>query len=346
MCQYSLRDYLSLLRKHVGSTRLNVWQEALPGMNGDIWHRVGPRVGRRAVLPVSLLRPASLLFLGMLMLPIQAQVAGAENGASRSGNASGISSPTEPAESAKGIGEGAEGARSGPRGMITSSRCPLSCADLALPEGFCRSWRAGDVCYVEDYTQPPGHRSMIRLPPTSQKPGQTSSKRRSSLSGMASGQGISGQRGRMENQTSDKRRGFVTSTSCPFSCRDAKIPQEHCRERRVGNRCEVEDLRLGAGHQSMIRIPLSAYRIPGRQTAGARSSASTSGASRRRGGSTQAASAPANRRGMITSAQCPYSCRMAGVPADFCREWKAGPTCYVEDYTQAPGHRSMIRIPR
>jgi hypothetical protein len=234
------------------------------------------------------------------------------------------------------------GKRKGPRGMITSSSCPLSCADFSLPEGFCRAWRAGNVCYVEDFTQPPGHRSMIRLPPSSQNGrGRTSSLGSSSVQGRSA-------RARMANGAADKRRGFVTSTSCPYTCGDAKIPEEHCRERRVGNRCEVEDLRLGAGHQSMIRIPLSAYRIPGR---GGNTTTSTSPATLGAGKkganskSSYASSTLANRRGMITSARCPYSCKSAGVPSGFCKEWSSGEKCFVEDLTQAPGHRSMIRLP-
>ena len=49
------------------------------------------------------------------------------------------------------------------RGLITSSNCPFSCLDLGLKSDNCRQWTSGSKCYVEDYTQPAGHRSMFRV---------------------------------------------------------------------------------------------------------------------------------------------------------------------------------------
>lgn len=58
----------------------------------------------------------------------------------------------------------------------------------------------------------------------------------------------------------------------------------------------------------------------------------------------ESASTEGSRRGLVTSTQCPYSCQTAGLTPDNCREWQVGDKCMVEDLTQAPGHRSMIRV--
>ena len=50
----------------------------------------------------------------------------------------------------------------GKRGLITSSECPFGCRDLGLSRESCREWEAGDLCYVEDLLQAPGHRSMMK----------------------------------------------------------------------------------------------------------------------------------------------------------------------------------------
>lgn len=41
-------------------------------------------------------------------------------------------------------------------------------------------------------------------------------------------------------------------------------------------------------------------------------------------------------RGYGTSRPCPWNCKMAGLPADKCRDWRSGGTCYVEDFTRPP----------
>jgi hypothetical protein len=41
-------------------------------------------------------------------------------------------------------------------------------------------------------------------------------------------------------------------------------------------------------------------------------------------------------RGYGSSRPCPWNCKMAGLPADKCRDWKTGNTCYIEDFTRAP----------
>ncbi len=53
---------------------------------------------------------------------------------------------------------------SGRRGLITSSACPYTCKMAKIPESQCREWQQGAKCMVEDFGQPAGHRSLIRLP--------------------------------------------------------------------------------------------------------------------------------------------------------------------------------------
>ena len=133
------------------------------------------------------------------------------------------------------------------------------------------------------------------------------------------------------------RRGLVTSTICPYSCADAGIPREHCRERRIGTTCQVEDLRQVPGHRSMVRLPRT--KALAKNT---RSAVSTADSSSSAGGNK---AAKRNRRGLVTSGACPYGCREARVPLEHCREWRVGNQCHVEDYTQPAGHRTVVRIP-
>lgn len=134
-----------------------------------------------------------------------------------------------------------------------------------------------------------------------------------------------------------KRRGLVTSSKCPFDCRNLNLASDLCREWESGDTCYVEDYTQVPGHRSMIRVPTSAFSAPTKS-----SSVSQQQASEQRG---RMARPEASRKGMITSAQCPYSCKSAGVPENLCQDWSDGVKCYVEDFTQVPGHRSMIRIP-
>lgn len=115
------------------------------------------------------------------------------------------------------------------RGLVTSGTCPLTCKRLAVPSEVCREWQAGERCFVEDLSQPPGHRSVALVRPSMQVAATS-------------------------NQDSE-RRGLVTSAACPFTCKDAGVPKEYCRESKVGSMCQVEDLSQAPGHRSMIRVP-------------------------------------------------------------------------------------------
>lgn len=166
----------------------------------------------------------------------------------------------------------------------------------------------------------------------------------------ASAEGVAQTSGSAESS----RRGLVTSAACPFTCEDARVPREFCRERSNGVHCEVEDLSQPPGHRSMIRIPASAVTpvdgapVDGAPVDGAPQPVGSSLVGSSSVGSDSAArpaESAANRRGLVTSAACPYSCALAKLPSDLCREWSSGDKCFVEDFTQAPGHRSMIRIP-
>lgn len=133
----------------------------------------------------------------------------------------------------------------------------------------------------------------------------------------------------------EARRGLITSTSCPYTCKDAGIPAADCRERRQGDRCEVEDLRQAPGHRTLYRDKAGA----------GRAAASTENA---RGSIAPIApTVPASgQRGLITSSSCPYDCAMAGVPAAYCRAWESDGRCNVEDLRQAPGHRTLLQVKR
>lgn len=49
------------------------------------------------------------------------------------------------------------------------------------------------------------------------------------------------------------------------------------------------------------------------------------------------------KRGLVTSSQCPYSCKDTDIPLEFCRDYQLGTTCRVEDLRMEPGHRTLIR---
>lgn len=196
--------------------------------------------------------------------------------------------------------EQASGAK---RGLITSGPCPLRCEDLKVPRKFCKETRYGTTCQVEDLSQPAGHRSMARVPLKNYK--EWSSK--------------------TEKNMKMKRRGLVTTAPCPYTCKDAGVPQKFCRESKAGNQCQVEDLSQVPGHRSMIPVKTSDYKEWNTDTR---------------------AQLKMERRGLITSSSCPYTCKLARVPAKLCRDWRAGATCYVEDFTQPPGHRTRISLPK
>lgn len=122
----------------------------------------------------------------------------------------------------------------------------------------------------------------------------------------------------------EERHGLVTSGPCPLTCKQSGLSADSCREWQVGDTCNVEDFTQPAGHRSMIKVPTGD--IIAQNESGGQVGAGT-------------------RRGLVTSSTCPYTCKNANVPKDFCREWTEGTNCYVEDFSQAPGHRTMIRLP-
>ena len=125
------------------------------------------------------------------------------------------------------------------RGLITSASCPYSCRDAGVPAGMCRQIRIGDVCQIEDFTQPPGHRSMVRVRALEYLKQELAP--------------ASGPRAQM-NLLSGQR-GLVTSSSCPYNCRLAGLPRESCREWTDGDKCYIEDMTQPAGHRSRIPVP-------------------------------------------------------------------------------------------
>ena len=126
-----------------------------------------------------------------------------------------------------------------------------------------------------------------------------------------------------ESGQETNRRGLITTAPCPYSCREAGIPQDVCRESKDGNVCQVEDLSQPPGHRSLFRVKAAEYAAPIEKAA-------------------QPSQPTADRHGLITSSACPYDCKIAGVPADLCREWSDAEKCYVEDLSQPPGHRSRV----
>lgn len=55
---------------------------------------------------------------------------------------------------------------------------------------------------------------------------------------------------------------------------------------------------------------------------------------------------PTKRRGLITTSLCPYNCKSEGLSSESCRSWEEYGRCFVEDFTQAPGHRTRVEIPK
>ena len=137
-------------------------------------------------------------------------------------------------------------------------------------------------------------------------------------------------------------RGLITSTTCPYSCADAGIAAENCREFREGNTCMVEDLTQPAGHRTLFR----------EQTNGIKVANDIKPEPVPRVMVEFDQNDPLNpkpinqgeeRHGLITSGSCPLSCATLGVAPEHCREWNEGTRCFVEDFTQAPGHRTFLK---
>lgn len=96
----------------------------------------------------------------------------------------------------------------------------------------------------------------------------------------------------------------VRSGACPYSCRTLGIPKRYCRDWKQNGVCFVEDTRPGS---RLPAPPAPAQRRP-----------------------------DPSARGYIESRPCPYNCASAGVPREFCRDWREHGMCYVEDVRRPP----------
>lgn len=147
------------------------------------------------------------------------------------------------------------------------------------------------------------------------------------------------------------RRGLITTASCPFDCAMAGVAKDSCRSWQAGDECYVEDLSQGPGHRSLLvlpegmRAPASAAMRGGMRRDGQGTWITVPRAEGRRGSAAALPPVESGKRGLVTTAQCPYGCAAAGVPESHCRSWTDGDLCYVEDLLQAPGHRSMLSVP-
>ena len=126
----------------------------------------------------------------------------------------------------------------GKRGLITTAACPYSCKDAGIEQSQCRESKSGDTCEVEDLSQPPGHRSLVRLNAASTM-ANTAAEQSSNTSNSA-------------ELSKTTRRGLVTSSVCPYNCRMARIPENSCRQWQEGDKCFVEDLNQPPGHRSRV----------------------------------------------------------------------------------------------
>lgn len=136
-------------------------------------------------------------------------------------------------------------------GLITSAACPYTCSDAHVSKGDCRQWQVGEVCFVEDLLQAPGHRSMFRL--RGSAVGAAVEDRSRSVRTTDGTWLTVGGRGEAHSEVPLNSRGLVTTANCPLSCRDLGVPEKACREWKAGGLCHIEDLRQGAGHQSMLK---------------------------------------------------------------------------------------------
>lgn len=142
------------------------------------------------------------------------------------------------------------------------------------------------------------------------------------------------------NVFAQNRHGLITSAPCPYSCKDAEIPENMCREWQRGSVCEVEDFRFPAGHRTLFKahqpikkpfngrvVPENPYKdkvqnIPDGMPYHSPNS---------------------KRHGLVTSGPCPLTCQQLSVPPHQCQMWKTGNRCFVEDFRQPAGHRSLFR---
>ncbi len=141
------------------------------------------------------------------------------------------------------------------------------------------------------------------------------------------------------NAYAQEGRGLITSTTCPYTCADAGIPEDSCREYREGNTCMVEDLTQPAGHRTLFREKTNGIRV-NKPTAIPRVLVKPNPDDPLHPLPNDNGS---ERRGLITSGPCPITCQSLGVAPEHCREWSEGTRCFVEDFTQAPGHRTLMK---
>lgn len=135
----------------------------------------------------------------------------------------------------------------------------------------------------------------------------------------------------------ESRRGFITSSRCPFTCKDAAVPESDCRESRRGDICDVEDLRQPPGHRTVFRTRVPIVKAPSVDANEVDSQPSFQDRSQEIDASKTAT------RGLITSGACPLDCKSINIPQEYCREWRTGDRCYVEDLSQAAGHRTLFK---
>ena len=138
------------------------------------------------------------------------------------------------------------------------------------------------------------------------------------------------------NVFAQSKHGLITSAPCPYSCQQADIPANYCREWRRGSVCEVEDLRLPAGHRTLFLknqpikkdfIPEDPFKNKVQNIPDGRPYQSMK----------------SKRHGLVTSGLCPLTCQQLSIPPHQCQMWKTGNRCFVEDFRQPAGHRSLLR---
>ncbi|MCB0346796.1 MAG: hypothetical protein KDD66_16890 [Bdellovibrionales bacterium] len=125
------------------------------------------------------------------------------------------------------------------RGLVTTAACPYSCKDAGLNSQDCAERRVGDSCQIEDFTQPPGHRSMVRVGKDAAPEAQNFSNARAKETTL---------------MVDPDRRGLITSSTCPYTCKDAGLQMNVCRESRVGDTCRIEDFTQPPGHRTLVRV--------------------------------------------------------------------------------------------
>ncbi len=137
------------------------------------------------------------------------------------------------------------------RGLITTTTCPYSCQDAGLHQANCREWQSGDVCEIEDFSQAPGHRSLIKAPTVVATNRQPKPRAWRDGNGTWLTVNTNGASGGAELAKSNAR-GLVTTSACPYDCRRAGLESKFCREWQEGETCHVEDLLQAPGHRTLV----------------------------------------------------------------------------------------------